>query len=485
MSPTSLPGETPSTGFHRFSLDQTLVRFNTLDRLTWRDALAGGAFLIGASGSGKTSGPISVITLAALRAGASVIFTTVKPSDTHRAVELASLCDRPASVFSLGTDRFNPVAHIQRQYDGSGEQVERITDMLLLPLKRQRKEGSGGDPHWSADGARFVRSLVTIFVLAQAPISYKLLYDTLLTLPQDEEEITEDHWQQSCPAFEALRTASSRTDLTPWQQNDLDGAARFLLETYPRTPDRTRQSTVSTVTAPLDPFVRGVIGHTVNTDADTWSPEEIVERPAVVVLDMPIQSAGPAGATVQRMLLNTLQDIVLTRTTSTHPVLFVCDEFQEFLDPEKDPAFLRTARDRLGCMLMATQCVGNIQAACAQAKDSKAATDAILGLSSVRITCACSDPETLKWATSLRTLQPRISSSSSDQPTSDRQQSRTGRSRSLSMEALPDLREEEIARLKTGGPASNHIVESFCAVSGRTWSNGKFSLKTAWPQVRL
>jgi len=468
-----------------FSLDQTLIRFNPRDRITWRDALAGGISLTGASGSGKSSSVLSVIALAALQAGASVIFTTVKPSDAERAVALAARCGRDARVVSLGADRFNPVAHAQRKHEGAGEQVERITDMLLLPLRRQRREGASGDPHWAADGARYIRSLVTLFTLARMPISYKLIYDTLLTLPEDEEEIAEERWQRTCPAFEALRIAAARTDLAPWQRDDLDGAARFLLETYPRTPDRTRQSTVSTVTAPLDPYVRGVIGHTVNRDDDTWFPEEIVERPAVTVLDMPIQSAGPAGASVQRMLLNSMQDAVLTREASTHPVLFVCDEFQEFLDPEKDPAFMRTARDRLGCLLVATQCVGNIQTACAQARDPKAAADAVLGLPGVRITCACSDPETLKHVTSLKTLQPRVSSSTSDQPSGDRQQGRTGRSRSLSLEALPDLREEDVVRLQTGGPSNNYIVEAFSAVSGRAWSNGRFSLKTAWPQVRL
>lgn len=330
---------------HPFLIDETLITFNRQgDGLTWRDLLAS-CLVLADSGSGKSSGILATLAGAALRTNASLVVTCVKPGDARDAVALATKFGRPARVVSFANDRFNPLAHEQflASEDSTGK-VERLTDQILLPLRRQRREGSGGDPFWAADGARFVRHLVTIFVAAGIPITYKLIYDTLINLPTGEENLDDEAWQRSCPAYGALLRASKRTDLLDWQRDDLDAAAEFLFRTVPNMPERTKQSTVSTLAAALDSCVRGITGHFLNTDSCTWDPAEVVDSPGVVIFDMPVQTAGPAAMTIQRMLLSAVQRAVLRRSNPTHPVMLLCDEYQEIMDPDDDPAFTGAPR---------------------------------------------------------------------------------------------------------------------------------------------
>lgn len=486
---SSKPIRSPTAGFY---LDGMLIPFNDqFDGLSFNDMLGGGVLVTGDAGVGKTTGILAPVALALLRTGASIVFTTVKPADGRYWTALAGLAGRPVRLVRVGEDRFNPIAHEQRRSDDGGGQVENIVSLLTLPMKRQRRDGSGGDPFWAGDAARAVRHLTTIYVLAGKPISYRLICDSLLNLPRSVREIRDPAWRARCPAYAALLAAEPLA-VSVVDRADLDAAAEFLLRTAPTMPSRTRASTVATYCSATDPYIHGLIGQTINSDTDTWSPREVVDKPGqVVVFDAPMQRWGEIGSTVQRMFLTSLQREILRRsvTASTHAIVIFADEFQEFLDPEDDPAFMRTARDRRSCMVIATQCVSNIRAACGGAQDSRSAAEAILGLPSVKIFCATADPETLDYIGRVftHTLQTRVSIS-----TGEGGGSREGRRKrgddgntTISRDLMPDVPAHEIAGLARA-PANGPYVEAFVSVSGRRWkSTGRPSIKVAFPQVRF
>jgi len=425
-----------------------------------------------------------MIFLSAASLGASVIVTSVKPTDSRDAELWAAEAGRDVRLFKLGVDRLNPLAHEQRRSAGRGDLIERLTDMILLPLRRQQQGGTSSDPYWYSSGAQLVRNLSVIFVLGKVMLSYKLVYDTLLSLPQDEDDIHDPEWQESCPAFAALQAAIARTDLSEWEQSDLDGAARFFLTTIPRMPSRTLMSSVSTLTSSLDPFVRGVIGATLNGDRDTWTPEEVVNTPTVFIMDMPMQTNGPAAATVQRILLSTLQESVLRRTGSMHPVVFMCDEYANYVAPE-DAAFMRTARDRVSFMCVAIQSISSLEQALSQARDPKAAAVAILSLPSVRIMCACNDVDTNQHMSRAlaQTLQPKVSFGNQEKH-GRKENDHGGRSASYTRDFAPDTPEITFLEMKTGSKRCNYEVEAIVSVAGRLWSNSKPSLKVTFYQRR-
>lgn len=477
-----------------FDLDQLLLSFNRRkDGLSVRDILGGGVLVLGDSGSGKTSGVLAHLVGGAHALGCSLVHVSVKPTDPEYWTHLAASWGRPVRRVTIGVDRFNPLAYEQFREDAGGGLVEDLTRLITLPLRRQGGAGgSGVDGFWRADAERYTRNVATIFVIAGVPLSYRLIYETLQTLPANPEEVSDPAWQRRCPAFAALRQAS-RKKLGPAEAADLETAGRFLLVTAPTTPERTRASTVATISSALDPLIRGPIGEALCGTPDTWSPSECFARSPVLVLDAPLQLYGAVGATIQRIWLTAIQRAILRRPMSdaSRPAVLVADEFQEFLDPEDDPAFMRTARDRLGCMVLATQCVGNIRAACSGGQDPRSAADAILGLPAVKFFGATSDPETLRYAGEVfaKSWQARVSHGMSEREggtgSSGASGGSGGRNANFSLDLHDDVPAIELLRLARGGPECDWYTEAFCSVSGRTWrATGRPSIKVAFNQYR-
>ncbi len=482
-------GPAPRPGF---DLDTSLLQFNRRrDGLSVRDILGGGVLVMGDSGSGKTSGVLAHLVGATHALGCSLVHVSVKPTDPAYWTALAESWGRPVRRVRIGTDRFNPLAYEQFRSDAGGGLVEDLTRLITLPLRRQGGSGgSGVDGFWRSDAERYVRHLVTIFPIAGVPLSYRLIYETLQTLPPSLEEVSDSGWQQRCPAFGALEEANAKP-LSKIEEADLDTAGRFLLSTVPNTPDRTRASTVATISSALDPLIRGPIGEALCGEPDTWNPSECFTDSPVLILDAPLQTFGAVGATTQRIWLTAIQRAILRRelNDSSRPVVLVADEFQEFLDPEDDPAFMRTARDRMGCMVLATQCVGNIRAACSGGPDPRAAAEAILGLPAVKFFGATSDPETLRYAGEVfaKSWQARVSHGMSqrDGVEGGPGGGSGGRNANFSLDLHDDVPAIEFLRLARGGPACNWSTEAFCSVSGRTWrATGRPSIKVAFGQYR-
>ncbi len=481
--------EPPRPGF---DLDQPMLSFNRRkDGLSVRDILGGGVLVMGDSGSGKTSGVLAHLVGSIHALGCSLVHVSVKPSDPAYWTALAQSWGRPVRRVAIGQDRFNPLAYEQFRSDAGGGLVEDITRLVTLPLRRQSGAGgSGVDGFWRADAERYVRHLVTIFVIAELPLSYRLIYETLQTLPTSEDEVGDPTWQERCPAFRALEAAQDRT-LSTIEHADLETAAQFLLWTVPTTPDRTRASTVATISSALDPLIRGPIGEALCGAPDTWRPHECFSRSPVLIFDAPLQVFGAVGATIQRIWLTAIQRAILRRSMdgASRPMVLIADEFQEFLDPEDDPAFMRTARDRMGCMVLATQCVGNIRAACSGGSDPRAAAEAILGLPAVKFFGATSDPETLRYAGEVfaKSWQARVSHGTSEREggSASPGSASGGRNANFSLDLHDDVPAIDLLRLARGGPATRWHTEAFCSVSGRTWqATGRPSIKVAFSQYR-
>jgi type IV secretory pathway TraG/TraD family ATPase VirD4 len=473
-------------------LDRALLTFDKRgrDTITLRSFLSGGCLVLGASSAGKTTSVCMAIVRGALNLGGAVVLTTVKPSDTEY---FGAVCRRFAGVNPriLGIDdRFNPLAYAQRTGDPR-RMAESLTDLACIPIRRSQQQG-GADPFWQTQAASFIRALVTIAIVARQPLSYRWLHDSLLAL-QGAIDPNDTAWQSSCPAFLALR-AASRRGLTAEEQEDLDQAARFLLQAIPAMPEKTRASVVATAVGPLGPLVAGAIGRAINGTEDSWRPDEVLTAPGALILDMPTQVYGAEGATVQRLLLTSIQRAILTRDLqrANHPIFLVVDEAHTLLD-ETDAAFLSTARDRRSAMVLATQSVSNIRVAMSSARDSRSAADAILALPGVRIIAASHDPETqaaaCAWFAQRR--QPRISFGSNEQQNAPAgglqngaQHGRPGgRSMNVSREWQPDVQPSEIAQLARGGPPNRFLVEAFIYDNGKVWRNGRLSYRAVFRQT--
>lgn len=465
----------------------TFMRLNKQgDALLNSDIWAAGLAVLGSSGSGKSS-ILNQLAVQASLHGSHVVFCTSKPSDARTAMLLARLggCERIREL-RLGRDTFSLSRFTQRSLVGQPGAADELAQVLTLPLRLQNRSGGASDPHWASDANRLVRSVSVVFHAARVDLTTRVLVDVLVNLPRSTEDASEDDWRHRNPLTRAL-AAINRRHLTAAVSDDVDRAAAFLLRTFPAMPHRTRESTVSTLLAPLDPLLYGDVGAAVNGEMDTWSPKEVFEAPGATIFAMPSQ-ISKANATMQRMLLSAVQKELARRTSEEvpHPVIIIADEFATLVDPEDDLEFMRVARDRRGAMFFAVQDVSSIRAAMGGTADSQAAADAILGLPAVKFFAASTDVNTMRFAsqTFAETYQPRVTLGSSSG--GDPRQPRSGTNASVSMELKPDVTPHEFSTLRRGGPENGFIVEAFCSVAGRVWkASRKTSLKVAVPQLRL
>lgn len=476
-------------------LEQALLRLSDADDVLTSTDIFMSAALIGASGSGKTSGVLSTFVAAGHKAGASIVHVATKPHEPAFWLNLARRCGRTdVRVLQLGKDTFNPLEHERVTGRGLPGAHERMLAIATAPLRRRRSQGGEADGgYWHDEGMRFLSLILIPFLLTNEPISYAVLYECLNHLPGSRAEARSEEWRTNSSLWRAIE-AADKLPLTTSQRQALNAAARFAQEDSPRMPSRTRLSVISTVVSAIHPLTLGEAALTLNAAESTWSPAEVVDRPSVLILDAAIQTYGPAAADFQRAVLTAIEREILRRPAGKagHPVLLALDEGHYFIDADEDAAFITSCRDRRAGMIFATQTCANVQTAFASSRDPRSASEAFLGGFGVRIFCASNDPETLEHASRVFTHTPQARVSITDSGGSGREKrgrkgesAKSGDQSTIGFDLQPDVAAHEIAGLRTGGPDNNFIVEAFIAIAGRRWkASRRPSLKVSFPQVR-
>lgn len=422
-----------------------------------------------------------------MRIGGSVVITTVKPDDAERAIRQAERAGRgeDVRVFRVGEDTFNPLAFEQSRGGSSGARLESLVSLITLPLERQRRMGTGGDPHWKVAAADMCRNLVIGFDLAGVTLSYRLIYETITTLPSSIEEVHDPAWQARCPAYAAFQQALAMS-LSDSEQRQLDMAARYLLHTVPTTPHKTMMSIVQTLSASLGSYIFSELGDTICADHNTWSPDELIDAPQVFILDIPTQLWGPSGETLQRMLITSIQrEIIRRRPDQIVPpaIMLSMDEYPQICDPEDDLRFMVTGRDRRSFMCVGTQSIGALRLATSDAANPQSA-EAIYGATAVKFLGATSDVEMMdlcsRQFSAIPTPKVSFGSSQANSEEKGKQPAKPGQNYNFTIDLQPDVPGHEFLSLMRGGPENNYLCEFFVAVAGRTWNaTGKSSLKLA------
>ncbi len=475
-----------------YALDSAVLHLGTGsgEPITARE-LCQSAVLLGSSGSGKSS-VLSILIVAMLRAGFSLVLTTAKPGDAPRYERLAHYagCGDRLTTFRIGVDRFNPLLYTQRAYAGDPGLVERLLELVVTPMRRA--QGQGGERFWISYATTALRAIVEVAVITGAPLSFDWVLRSLTNLPANPSEAREPASLDRSPALRALRDASAG-GMSPRDARTLRDAADTLLHRIPGTPARTRAGIDVTATTGLDGLVHGVIADTIEVTEHTWSPDDCIARPRCVVLDAAPQEYGPAALTLQRLLITMMQQAIYRRdlATASHPIGLVMDEAQLLIDPEvdTDAEFMQTARDRNSFLCLASQGLGNIRHAARDARDPAAAAEIILNLPAIKIFTNTTDEATASWMckTFAEIVQPRISFGTSDREDPKHGKGhRPGRSMTVAFEHMPDSRCSDVASLKRGGPANDFVVEALVSIAGRRFGPRKrASLKVAFNQMRI
>lgn len=472
-------------------LDAALLAFSPNDMWTISDATQGTS-IMGATGSGKTSGSGAALARAFLSAGFGGLVMCAKPEErelweqyareTGRLQHLVIFSPTGYAYNEHGQKiekqwRFNFLNYELKRLGRGGGLTENLVNLLtrITELAEGTHDLAGKEQFWERAMRQLIRNGIEILSLSQGGISLKDLAKLIRDAPVSQEQLEKDKkwWDESFCAKCILE--AEQKEKTPREQNDFEMAWDYWLREYPNLGDRTRSGIVATFTSVADQLLHGLAWELFCTETNII-PEITYKNSAIIVLDLPIQEFQELGRITQGIFKFMFQRAILRRDPKSdpRPVFLWADEAQNFVT-SFDYQYQAVARSARACTVYMTQNISNYYAVLGGANSHDEA-HALLGNFQTKIFHANGDHATNMFAADM-IGQDWITSHSYGVSQSEQGASHSGGgSESVQYKVFPQV----FTRLRKGGKANNRQVEGIIFQGGRIWnaSNDTFLIRT-------
>lgn len=469
---------------------QPLIKFGQSPLDWWwpQDAYEG-CLIMGASGSGKTSASGYLALRQLLLTGAGGLITTVKPDDREFIESVCREIGRLDDLIVFGDPdehRFNPLMYESTRMGRGGGRTLNVVD-LLLTLTQIGDSGNAkqsNDPFWEKAPKALLTNVIGLLQAAREDLTMAAIRKVITSAPQDVNYISDTGWQQHSLCYHCLKQAESWIGDTI-TRHDYETLLDYWMVEHCQLDHRTRSNIETTLSVTIDLLNRDLMYELFGNDC-TITPE-VTHEGKIWLVDLPVKEYGTLGRMAQVLIKTCWQQAAERRTVnqSTRPLLFFCDEFQEFTTLQ-DAAFQATARSSKVCSILLTQSISGLYSRLGHGAGGKDAVEALLANLNTKIFHANSDPVTGEWVERLfaKDWSFRANASVSQQQGGGRNQSgnvTSGVNPNLESQVLAG----ELTRLRTGGPLHGGLVDAYIYRNGRRWSNGKNYFRTTFTQPNL
>ena len=474
-------------------LDLPLLHLPTGDEWTQRDAFSG-TLVTGATGAGKTSGPGQSMAMAMLEAGWGGLILAAKTDEADLWREYARRAGREDALIVVddsAEQRFNFMQHTVAVAASQHVLTTNLVGLYGAVMEAINGTSEVLDDYWKHARDQLLTNAFDAIIPAHGTADLEMVDKLILSAPTDVKQLRDDTWQKDSACMQTLDLAFQSVD----QEDDiavrsLNQAASYFLNEFPRLPDRTRSSIVSTFRSASDLLNRGLLWKLFATDT-TYVPE-VCRKGAIVVLDLPVHTYHKAGIIAQVLVKYVWQQAMQRSVEGeSRPVFLWGDEYHYFA-VQADATFQSTARGYKVATVYMFQNLPILYAALG-GPQAEPFANAILGNLATRFFTANAEPQTNQWASDTigQTIQHLHSgsTSSSRQDGQDLEWLLTGQDQvstsvqaGYSQQLLPQVQPQVFTRLRTGGPANDCFVDVVMFQTGRTFQNGKTFLSVAFPQ---
>lgn len=460
----------------RFDLDTVLLQLSPEDTWTVRDACEG-TQIIGATGSGKTSGSGQTIAMAFLRAMFGGLVLTSKKEEAALWEDYCRRAGRLDSLIKVSLTSGHRFDFLRYECNRPGEAAgtpESLVPLLLAAVQaadRDQHGGGrplGGDVFWENALRQLLLHTVTLALfIAGKELSLDLLTQIVVEAPMSRRAARSERWRSIVAHAEERAT----TDV---QRRNLAQAARYFGREFPRLGQKLRSSITSMFTTTIAQITHSHFGEMFASGRVNIVPE-LTHRGAIILLDIPVNEHGPAGRAVQSIFKYAWQQATARRYggDELRPVFLWSDEAQDLVSANDD-RFQAKARSARAATVYLTQSVPSYTRALGEP-----ATKALLGNFQTKIFHANGESETNAWAEKLFGHEITHRTHTSDTMTKFGQEPHThteGRSETRE----PRFDAGNFTMLKKGGDG---IVEAIVFQAGRVWkASGKNYLKVRFSQ---
>ena len=469
-------------------LDRPLVRLGPHDALSANDCEEG-IVIMGATGSGKTTGSGATILRSYLQAGFGGLVLCAKPGEYEFVRALAREAGREIIRFAPEEARwrFNPLSYeVARSTRGAGI----VTNVVALLLEALEAGSRGGGNH--RDDAYFRDALIELLtcaahlaMLARGTVQLGDLHRIIQSAPQSPADLDpKTPWMGQSECFAMLLEAGKKARAASEAAfADYSITEDYFLKTFPGIHEKTRGIIVNSFTALTSPMLRSPMRELFCTD--TTIDPTACERGAVIVVDLPVKLYGACGAFAQVLWKMAFQKAMEQRdiTKSPVPTFLWIDECQFFVSGY-DTSFCSTARSARVCTTMLTQNLPGLYDALGRDKGGEHKADALLGNLTTKIWHANADRVTNQYAADTIAQTWTLKRSANQGTSSNMSQSAGDLNRdtqtnvnlsensgsSVQEQLAHQVQPQEFTALRTGGPRNGLEVDGIVFKPGRVWN---------------
>ncbi|MCK6486427.1 MAG: type IV secretory system conjugative DNA transfer family protein [Phycisphaerae bacterium] len=349
----------------RWSLDTPLLWFSKSAFWTI-GAACQGCQIWGSTGSGKTTGSLSAICLAFLRAGFGGIFLTCKPDDRAVYERYIRAAGREADLMLFGPGHKHTFNFLDAELAAGAGFVENLTELLSTVVElADRNSGHGGrddESFWRRMVRQLCRNSIQLLVMAKGKVRVSDLYRLVTSAPLSPDQVRSAQWQDASFCFQCMAEADGKAK-TPQERADYDLIVSYFAGEWANLSDRTRSVVLSSFSTTIDTLNRGTVRDLISSPVSTIRPD-MAQDGKLIIVDAPVMVHNEIGQYLQVIFKFCLQRAQNRRDANSNPrpVFIVCDE-SHLLAVSADQVFQTTARSTRTCVVYATQSISNYLAA--------------------------------------------------------------------------------------------------------------------------
>ncbi|MFY0601671.1 MAG: TraM recognition domain-containing protein [Cyclobacteriaceae bacterium] len=494
---------TPTNTDNNDLLDQVLYKVpGTGTPITWADAVQG-TLILGATGSGKSSGPGTHIAKAMLKSGFGFCILCAKPDEAKRWIKYAKAAGREKDLVLFNKKScmsFNFLEYeLYRSGEGAGE-INTAVQSIMNLNEQNRIHLSGGEgkeePFWNNAQRRIISRAISLLMLAGEEVSIRNIrkmvagcfkddeaesYQTLKNTASSQQDIDPQmrkdarqalkNWIASSYFLTLIERVSQKTFKDEDDKDEADLVLTYWLYDFPRVPDKTSSTIIESFNGVIEPFMtRGILkSQFSNGLSPELIPENIINDHKIVIVDFPIKDYGlPAifAATIYKSAFqSSMERRRIEEEENPVPVSLWTDEYQAFCSPMTDSLFQATARSAWVATVYITQNLNNLFFMMGH-NQPQARAKSLLGNLNLKYFCSNDDPDSNKWASDM--IGQHLTYLENLSISKNMEVSKTKNQR-MQYRITPD----HFTTLRTGRKANKYIVDAVVFKAGKKWGRGE------------
>ena len=350
-----------------FDLLQTFLWLSQVDFISFLQALTG-FFIIGSTGSGKTSCLMHSLFKAVISKGCGAVVITTKESDIDDYVLWARECDREADlrIIGDGTWRMDMFAHEA----ANSNPLDIPANLTFMAEQIFELSGSGVEKDfWGQSALALFRNACGLLVDANEPVNLPAIDSIVKSLPLNNDMLDSPQWQQGyCGQclIKAIERENSG-EMSELAKRDWHSRQSFFTNSVPNMPSETLQSQLITYRTAISPILEGSVREFLLSENPNIVPEECFANNLILILNAPCKSLGYSAQALSKVfkfwILKSRERYHIEKDLAgnlySNPMGFYCDEYGLFASKHDELTF-STQRSAGVIACLATQSLPSI-----------------------------------------------------------------------------------------------------------------------------